>query len=761
MSPRSTLDDPDISVTAFVQIDAACDRFEDDCRAGRNPDLAAYLVAVPEGARIPLFRTLLNLELEYGGDRGERPDAGWYRARFPELADVVDSVFRSLTERPDASGARARPPDGEPGAPVDPEGETRPADHERDDDGTAPWPRGGLSRAESDALRSAGYEVRGLLGRGGMGVVYEAHQVALNRPVAIKLLRSGSFASESELLRFRSEAEAVAQLDHPHIVPIYEVGTHRGRPFFTMKRIAGSSLDRRLAEFADDPRAAARLVAVVAEAIHHAHRRGLLHRDLKPANILIDEEGRPHVADFGLARRIDGDPELTQSHTLIGTPAYMAPEQTTRACGAITTATDVYGLGTILYALLAGRAPFTGTTLVETLDRVRTQYPEPPSRLNPGVPRDLEVICRKCLEKEPGRRYAGALALSEDLSRWLRGEPILARPVRPMVRAAMWCRRNPLIAGTAALAWLFLAVGFAGVTWKWREAVRERARAEAVVDLLSRRLLTRAGSGLDLPRPDMKVSVLLHEAAEQLGGWLDGQPDVEAQIRETIGGALLSLGQFEPAREQLLRAIDLDTRTNGPEGRTALLAGNLLATLLDRTGRSAEAEPLLRRNLAGCRKVLGADDPNTLDAAERLGSILWHLGRLDEAEAVLRRSVDDRGRVLKPDHADTLRSVYLHSRLLRERRRFDEAKELAYRYAHDIQCARGSNHPDMILALTNQGDVARDMGRRDEAERYYRHAAVEAARTVVPEHPAARAAEASLAKFLGRQRSAPGGGPEK
>ena len=181
-----------------------------------------------------------------------------------------------------------------------------------------------------DELRSAGYEVRRLLGRGGMGVVYEAHQVALNRAVALKLVRSGSFASESELLRFQNEAEAVAQLDHPHIVPIYEVGSHRGRHFFSMKLIAGSSLDKRLAEFAADPRAAARLVAVVAEAIHHAHQRGILHRDLKPANILLDEQGEPHVTDFGLAKRIDGDFELTQSNALIGTPSYMAPEQTTR-----------------------------------------------------------------------------------------------------------------------------------------------------------------------------------------------------------------------------------------------------------------------------------------------------------------------------------------------------------------------------------------------------------------------------------------------
>ncbi len=244
------------------------------------------------------------------------------------------------------------------------------------------------------------------------------------------------------MARFQSEAEAVAQLDHPHIVPIYEVGQYRGQHFFSMKLVAGTSLDKRLDEFAADPRAAATLVAVAAEAVHHAHQRGILHRDLKPANILLDERDQPYVTDFGLAKRIDAGNELSHSGTLVGTPAYMSPEQATQSRGSLSTATDVYGLGTILYAALSGRAPFAATTLVETLDMVRTQSPEPPSLLNPRVPRDLEIICLKCLEKEPRRRYQSAFDLAEDLQRWLKGIPILARPVGPLTRAGMWCRRN-------------------------------------------------------------------------------------------------------------------------------------------------------------------------------------------------------------------------------------------------------------------------------------------------------------------------------
>jgi tetratricopeptide (TPR) repeat protein len=561
-----------------------------------------------------------------------------------------------------------------------------------------------------------------------MGVVYEARQVALGRAVALKLIRSGRFASDAELLRFQNEAEAVAQLDHPQIVPIYEVGQHQGHPFFSMKLIRGTGLDKRLEDFATDLRSAARLVALVAEAIHHAHQRGILHRDLKPANILLDEAGMPHVTDFGLAKRLDGDLDLTHSNALIGTPSYMSPEQATKARGALSTATDVYGLGTILYALLTGRAPFAGTTLVETLDMVRSQSPDPPSRLNPRVPRDLEVICQKCLEKEPGRRYASARELAEDLVRWQNGEPIRARPVNAMVRAGMWCRRNPALAAAATLLLLVLAGGLAGVAWQWRQTQRQLQRAEAVNELVTHRLLAFASPDLD-PRADERtVRELLDRAGAQLGGWLDGQPEVEAILRETIGGAYLALGQYEPAEKHLGEALRLDNRLQGPNHRDTLRATNLWATLLDRTERGTLAEPLLRRNLEQCRRALGPDDPITLEAAERLATLLGHLGQLDEAEALLRKNVDDRRRVLKPEHDDTLRSVYLLSRLLRHRKAFAEAETLAYLYAHSIQCARGTNHPDLIAALTNQGDVLRDQGKLAEAERYYQQAAVEADR---------------------------------
>ena len=279
------------------------------------------------------------------------------------------------------------------------------------------------------------------LGRGGMGVVYEALQTQINRPVAIKVILAGEFAQTAELRRFQVEAESVARLDHPNIVPVFEVGEERGRPYFTMKLCTGGSLDDHLDRYRASPREVASLVARIARAVHHAHRRGILHRDLKPSNILLDAEGEPLVADFGLARVLDADHELTRTGTLLGSPPYMAPEQAMGSRGDLTTATDVYGLGTILYALLSGRPPFRGATPLETLDQVRHREPEPPGGPGHPVDRDLRTVCLKCLEKDPKRRYESAGELAEDLERWLVGEPIRARPVGLWDRLRLWARR--------------------------------------------------------------------------------------------------------------------------------------------------------------------------------------------------------------------------------------------------------------------------------------------------------------------------------
>jgi WD40 repeat protein/serine/threonine protein kinase len=311
------------------------------------------------------------------------------------------------------------------------------------------------------------YELQKVLGEGGMGVVYRAKQLSLNRLVAVKMIRAGLWAGDEEVRRFQNEAEAVAGLDHPQIVPIYEINSHDGQHYFSMKLVGDASLAGQLPRYVADPKAAARLVAEVARAVHHAHQRGILHRDLKPSNILLDAEGRPHVTDFGLAKKLAGDGELSVSGSILGTPAYMSPEQAGGHRGAVTTATDVYGLGAILYAALTGRPPFQADDVLDTLEQVRGRAPERPSVLNRCVDRDLETICLKCLEKDSKRRYDSASALADDLERFLRGEPILARRTGTWERVLKWSRRHPAAAalvgmsGVAALTLVGLGVALA------------------------------------------------------------------------------------------------------------------------------------------------------------------------------------------------------------------------------------------------------------------------------------------------------------
>ena len=334
------------------------------------------------------------------------------------------------------------------------------------------------------------YQLEEMIGRGGMGVVYKARQKSLNRLVALKMIQSWRDASLNTLVRFRLEAEAAAKLDHPNIVPTYHIGEQSGQPFFSMKLIPGASLGKQLKEWSllppegdatgTSPRAGrepqvriAVLMAKIARAVHYAHRQGVIHRDLKPSNILIDAAGEPHLTDFGIAKLLEQDSGLTGTHDVLGTPAYMAPEQANGR--SVNAAVDIYSLGAILYSLLTGRPPFQGETPLETLRKVSEEEPVSPTRINRNADPELASISLKCLEKDPVRRYISALELAEDLDRWTRHEPVRARPAGPVLRLSRWVRRNPV--GASLIGTLCLGLVGALVLLEMVDAEKNRKTA--------------------------------------------------------------------------------------------------------------------------------------------------------------------------------------------------------------------------------------------------------------------------------------------
>jgi TolB-like protein/predicted Ser/Thr protein kinase/Tfp pilus assembly protein PilF len=357
------------------------------------------------------------------------------------------------------------------------------------------------------------YELLEEIGRGGQGVVFRARQKSLNRTVALKVISLGQWASKAHLKRFRREAEAAASLDHPSIVPIYEVGERDGSCYFSMKFVEGGQLDEVVGRTPMSIRQAVELIARVARTVHYAHEHGILHRDIKPGNILLDAKGEPHLTDFGLARLVESESSVTQTLDVLGTPSYMAPEQAVGNNAAVNSTTDVYGLGAVLYQLLTGHPPFAGGTTYETIKLLEDTEPRSPRLWNPKIDRDLSTICLKCLEKDPKRRYSSALALAEDLERWLKHEPIQARRTGIFSRGKKWVQRNPtsallaasLVALAAAAAWIVweselinqpLTTGIAVLPFE--NLSEQREDAAAFVDGVQDDILTKLARIADL-----------------------------------------------------------------------------------------------------------------------------------------------------------------------------------------------------------------------------------------------------------------------
>ena len=503
MSDETDSNGASLPLAALERIESVCLQFEAAWKEGHKPRIEDYLGAAQGPERRELLRQLLLLDEDYRRQQADQPVLEEYQARFPDDGELVADVFGEFSIRTASS-----PP---PGTKV---------------------------RYFGD------YELLEELGHGGMGVVYKAKQASLNRIVAVKMILPARLIGEVPVRRFRVEAEAAANLQHPNIVAVHEVGVHEGQHYFSMDYVEGQSLAEMVREHTLPAKQAAEYVQRIAEAVHYAHQQGTLHRDLKPSNVLIDAHDRPRVTDFGLAKRLENDSGLTASKEILGTPSYMAPEQAEGNHEQIGVASDVYSLGAVLYDLLTGRPVFRAATPVETLRLVIDTEPVSPRLLNPKVPRDLETICLKCLEKEPHRRYGSAEALADDSRRWLKGEPIKARPISLAARTWRWCRRKPALAATGALALAAITAALVLLTVAF--LIEARARDEAArhaARLLFEQSYLRC-SNVEEGQGILWLARSLQEAVKV------GDPELEYRVRLQLTGWSRDLHTLESLTEQ-------------------------------------------------------------------------------------------------------------------------------------------------------------------------------------------------------------------
>jgi WD40 repeat protein/predicted Ser/Thr protein kinase len=454
MSAGSSPNETPQSLSILKEVDAACDRFEAEWRSGARPQIRAYLARASREARRRLLQELLRVDIAYRRKHGGQPQAGDYKS----LSGLFDAtVLNRLLAPP----AKPQPEPVTP-APVS-QAQGRPPEARAVHLATTVPHVAHVETAPAPPRLFGDYEIVKELGKGGMGIVYLARQRSANRLVALKLIRMDRLEHltpkqrKEWLTRFRTECQATARVSDDRVVTVYEVGTHDGHPFYSMRYVAGRSLAAVLEPGPLSNRPAAILIEQVARAVQAVHDQGVLHRDLKPHNILIDAQGRPFVSDFGLAKWLDTTDSPTQTGEMLGSPQYMSPEQVQDAAH-VSAATDVYGLGATLYAALTGRPPFQGTTVAETLHKVKYEEPKPPRRVNPAVDRDLDTITLKCLEKEPALRFGSAAEVADELRLYLEGRPIRTRPIGPAGRLWRWRRRNPALAALSAAAVVLLAV---------------------------------------------------------------------------------------------------------------------------------------------------------------------------------------------------------------------------------------------------------------------------------------------------------------
>ena len=634
---------------------------------------------------------------------------------------------------------------------------------------TAPGPR-----------RFGDYELLDEIARGGMGVVYRARQVKLNRIVALKMILGGQLAGSEEVKRFRQEAEAAAQLKHPNIVAIHEVGEHDGQHFFSMDFIEGQTL-RQLTR--DNPLPAPRAAAylkTIAEAVHYAHERGVVHRDLKPSNVLIDAAGEPHVTDFGLAKRIGSEAEnLTVSGAAMGTPGYMPPEQASGGSKTVGPLADVYALGAMLYDLLTGRPPFRAETPLETMAQAVSKEPVAPRLLNASVPRDLETICLKCLEKEPSRRYASARELADELGRFLRDEPIRARPVGQTEKLWRWGRRNRALATavTAALA-LLLTVAIGSPIAAWRinrergkaETARQneaglrvlaqgeskRARDEADKSKQISRFLEQMLRGVEpsvaAGRDTTMLREILDKTAERVGRDFPRQPEVQFDLQDTLIETYRQLRLY-PQMEAMARDnLRLGRLLYGEQH--ADIAKSLLELAIARLYQNdpAEAERLDLEALGMQRKLLPPDHHDIANTLNNLGRVCHERGEFTNALAYGQEALAMQTRLFGDRSLDTARSQQNLAHVLQELGQLTEAEALCRQSLASRRHLLPESHIEVAGCLGRLAAILAAQGQLDEAEQLQREALDTLNLLMGPEHEDVAHSLINRADILAKQR---------